>query len=85
MAEAVYLSCALVSVACAALLIRNYRRAPLRLALFAALCFCGLALNNILLFVDLVVTPQIDLSVWRGVVAVIAMFLLLVGLILEGR
>lgn len=85
MAELIYLSCTLASVFCAVLLIRNYRRTRLRLALLACLCFSGLALNNIVLFIDLVVTPEIDLSLVRGGVAVVAMFLLVIGLILEER
>jgi len=83
MAELIYLLCALVSTFCAALLIRNYFRVRLRLALLASLCFIGLALNNVLLFVDLVVVPSIDLSLARGCVAVAAMLLLVVGLVLE--
>ncbi len=85
MAELVYFSCALASIFCAALLIRNYRRTRLRLALLACLCFSGLAVNNILLFIDLVVTPNIDLSIVRGSVAVLALSLLVIGLILEER
>lgn len=83
MAALIYLLCAVVSTLCAALLIRNYFRARLRLALLASLCFAGLALNNVLLFVDLVVVPDVDLSLLRGGVAVAAMLLLVLGLVLE--
>ena len=83
MAELIYFLCALVSTFCAALLIRNYFRTRLRLALFASLCFAGLALNNVLLVVDLVVVPSVDLSLLRGGLAVAAMLLLVVGLVLE--
>ena len=83
MAELIYLLCALVSTFCAALLIRNYFRARQMLALLASLCFVGLALNNVLLFVDRVVAPDIDLSVLRSGVAFVAMLLLVLGLALE--
>lgn len=83
MAQLIYLLCALVSTFCAALLILNYFRTRLRLVLFASLCFAGLALNNVLLVVDLVVVPSVDLSLLRGGVAVAAMLLLVVGLVLE--
>ena len=84
MAELIYLLCALTSVFCAVVLIRNYRHTKLRLALLACLCFTGLALNNVLLFVDLVVTPPtLDLSAIRGAVALVAVLLLVVGLVLE--
>jgi len=83
MAEAIYVLCALASIFCAFLLIRNYRRTRLRLALWASVCFSGLALNNVLLFVDLVLTPSIDLGTFRGGVALVAMLVLVGGLVLE--
>jgi hypothetical protein len=82
-AEAVYVLCALASVACAWLLIRSYFRTRLRLALFTCLCFTGLALNNLLLLVDLIVLPQRDLSLVRSAVSVVALALLVLGLVLE--
>lgn len=81
MAELVYLLCALTSTLCAVLLIRSYRLQPTRLLLCSSLCFVGLALNNLLLFVDLVIVPTIDLEIWRSLLAVAALTLLLVGLI----
>jgi hypothetical protein len=83
MAELTYLLCALASTFCAALLISNYRRTRLRLALLACFCFCGLALNNVLLFVDLVMTPEVDLAPLRGLVALVALLVLVAGLVLE--
>lgn len=83
MAESIYLLCALASVFCAWLLIANYLRTRLRLALWASLCFVGLALNNVLLFVDQVIVPGMDLSVLRSVVALVAMVVLVLGLIGE--
>jgi hypothetical protein len=83
MAEIIYFLCALISVFCAALLIRNHARTRLRLALLASLCFAGLALNNVLLFVDSVIAPDIDLGVLRSGVAFVAMLLLVLGLALE--
>ena len=84
-AELTYLLCALASIFCAWLLVRNYLRTRLRLALLACICFAGLALNNILLFVDLVVTPEIDLRVPRASIALIAVGVLVLGLVLEDR
>lgn len=83
MAELVYVLCALASMFCASLLIRNYLRTRHRLSLWAALCFSGLAVNNVVLFVDLVVAPEIDLSTIRGGVALVAMVLLVYGLVTE--
>ncbi len=77
-AALIYLLCALASFACMLLLARAYRRTRAWLLLWSAICFVGLAINNLLLFVDLVVLPQIDLSLPRilasfgGVAALIA-------------
>ena len=81
MAEAVYILCALTSLACAGLLLRNYRISRLRLILWTSLCFAGLAINNVLLVIDLAVLPGMDLSLWRNTTALGAMLVLLYGLI----
>jgi hypothetical protein len=81
MAEGVYILCALTSIACAVLLIRGYRRSRTRFLLWSALCFVGLGLNNVLLFLDLVVLPQADLSIWRNGLALVAVSMLLYGLV----
>lgn len=85
MPEAVYLLCALTSVLCAGLLIRSYRANRSKLLLWSTLCFVGLAVNNILLFVDLVLVPTYDLQLWRSLAALIAFVTLLIGLVWESR
>ena len=81
----VYALCALTSLACAWLLLRGYARSRVRLLLWSGLCFAGLAINNILLFIDLRVLPETDLSAIRTVPAVIGVALLLYGLVWEER
>jgi len=82
MAEAVYILCALTSIACAVLLLRGYFRSGLRLLLWSGLCFVALAVSNVLLFVDLVlVGPEMDLSLWRSTIALVGVATLLYGLI----
>jgi len=83
MAEIVYFLCAVTSSACAALLLRGYRSSQMRLLFWSGLCFVGLAFNNALLFVDLVITPEVDLSLVRSGVALVAMATLLFGLVWE--
>jgi len=85
MAEAIYVLCALTSLFCAGLLARSYRRARTRLLLWSTLCFVGLALSNVILVVDLLVVPQVDLVFLRVGVGMAAMLMLLVGLIWESR
>jgi hypothetical protein len=70
---------------CGVLLLRGYRGSRARLLLWSGLCFVGLTMNNILLFVDLIVVPQVDLSVPRRLVAVIALGMLVYGLVWEAR
>lgn len=83
MAEAVYLLCALTSLFCAVLLARSYRRQRTRLLMWSTACFVGLAINNILLFVDLVLVPDVDLGLVRSGVAFVAVGLLVIGLTWE--
>ena len=85
MAEAVYLLCALTSAACAYLLIGSYRRSRSKLLFWSGLCFVGLACNNALLFVDLIIVPSIDLSMLRSETALVSMALLVYGLVWESR
>jgi uncharacterized protein DUF5985 len=85
MAELVYLLCAATSVVCAVLLLRGYLASRTRLLFWASICFLGLAINNILLFVDLIVLTDIDLFWWRTLPALLGMLVLLFGLIWEFR
>jgi len=86
MAESVYLLCALTSIACAVLLWRGYLRGRrARFLLWSSFCFVGLAVNNVLLFFDKVVVPQVDLTLWRTLAALIALFLLVFGLIWDAE
>lgn len=84
-ANLVYVLCALTSLACAVLLYRGYRRSHTRLLFWSAVCFVGLAANNLFLIVDLRVVPAIDLSAWRLVPALIGVGALIFGLIWESR
>ncbi len=55
------------SLFCAILLGRSYRRTHTRLLMWSTLCFVGLTINNVLLFVDLVLIPGVDLAIVRSV------------------
>jgi hypothetical protein len=85
MAETIYLLCAIASVACAVLLLKGYRSNRTRLLLWSGFCFIGLAMNNILLFVDLVLVPGVDLRSVRGGVALAGVWVLLFGMIWDSR
>jgi hydrogenase/urease accessory protein HupE len=81
MGETVYALCAVTSFACAVLLWRGYRRSRSRFLLWCSLCFVALAANNGLLFVDLVLLPNVNLLMARTVLALIGMLALLYGMI----
>ncbi|HEX3967804.1 MAG TPA: DUF5985 family protein [Edaphobacter sp.] len=85
MGPAVYILSSLVRACCAILLLRGYWRSRQRLLLWSGLCFVALTLSSVLLFLDLVILPQVDLYLWRLLVATIGMVLLLFGLIWEGE
>jgi hypothetical protein len=81
----VYALCALTALLCAALLLRAYVQHHARLLLWSGLCFVGLTLNNVLVFVDLLLAPQIDLFLWRNLMGLSAMALLVFGLIWDAK
>jgi len=74
---------ALTAALCAVLLLRGYFRTGRRLLLWSGLCFVGLGVSNVLLFVDLLLVPQASLYTWRLAVAAVSLLLLLYGLIFE--
>ena len=85
MGAAVYILGTVTTLLCAVLLLRGYLRTRTRLLLWSALCFFGLAVSNLLIFVDLVIYPNLDLYLWRLLTAAVAMMILLYGLIWEGE
>lgn len=81
MAAAVYILCSLVALICAFLLLRAYVRGRHRLLFWSGLCFAGLTINNIGLYLDKIIFTQVDLSVYRSAISLAAMAVLLFGLI----
>ncbi|MCU6500961.1 DUF5985 family protein [Duganella vulcania] len=85
MAQTIYGLCTLTSLACAWMLLSSYRRNRVRLLFWSGLCFIGLSVNNVLLVLDKLVFPQVDLLQWRLACALVALLLLLFGLIYENK
>jgi hypothetical protein len=75
--------CALASLLATALVLRSFLATRQRLLLWTAVCFAGLAANNLVLFVDKVVATDVDLSLWRSLPALLGLAALLYGLIWE--
>jgi hypothetical protein len=84
MGPAVYIFGVVVTLCCGVLLRRAYRAVRKRLLLWSAICFYFLALSNVLVFLDLVVFPNVDLYRLRLITAAVGMLILLYGLIWEG-
>lgn len=86
MPELLYFLCVVMSIACALLLLRGYRSTGTPLLFWSGLCFVGLSINNLLLFVDLILLgPEIDLSVWRAATSLVSLLLLLYAFVFETR
>jgi hypothetical protein len=80
----VYILCMVTSFVSMWLLLRSYRRNRSRLLLWSAAAFVAFALNNLLLFFDLVVLPaSIDLRPARALTALIGAAILLYAFIWE--
>ena len=79
----VYLLCVATSLLCAYLLARAWRSNRTRLLIWSALCFGLLALNNLVLAVDILLLPTIDLTVLRLATSLAAVAVLLFGFIWE--
>ena len=85
MAAAAYIFGFLVTLCCGVLLLRTYSVGRKRLLLWSAVCFFGLCLDNLLVFIDLVLLPNVNLYLLRLLVATGSMLILLYGLIWEGQ
>lgn len=75
----------LTGLACMGLLFRAYASSGVRLLLWSALCFVFLSLNNVLVFLDVVIFPEMDLRPYRLLAALVGILFLLYGFILEAE
>jgi hypothetical protein len=79
----IYGMCLLTSAGCAFLLVRSYAQSRARLLLWSALCFVLLAINNLLVVIDLLVLPTVDLVPLRNLASLAAVGVLVFGFIWE--
>jgi hypothetical protein len=75
----------LTSGACMVLLFRAYGRSGMRLLFWSALCFVFLTLNNIVVFADLIIFAQMDLRLYRVLLALCGIVCLLYAFIWEAE
>jgi hypothetical protein len=85
MASVVYALCALTSGLCTALLLRAYLSSRARLLLWSTLSFLGLTCNNLVLFIDLIIFPTVDLALYRALTGAVSVLILMLGLIWDSK
>jgi len=85
MAAIIYSLCALTALMCAWMLLSTYARSRYRLLLWGGICFVGLTINNVMVIMDKLIVPNIDLSTWRLVAALAAVLVFLYGLIWDAE
>ena len=80
---AVYGLCLVTSALCAALLMRSWGRSRQPLLLWSAVCFSLLAINNLLVVLDMVILTGVNLSLARQLTSLSAVGVLIYGFIWE--
>jgi len=82
---AVYALCLITSLACAYLLARSFARSRSKLLLWTALSFAALAINNLFLFADVLLVPDLDLLPLRHLSTLVAIAVLIYGFVWEAE
>jgi hypothetical protein len=86
MTGVVYILCAATSLVCAVMLFRGYARTGVKLLFWSGLCFTGLMLDNVLIYIDLILLPtEISLALWRKIPGLVAICLLIYGLVWDSQ
>jgi hypothetical protein len=85
MAGVIYLLCAATALTCAVLLWRSYRANRARLLYWSGVCFFALAVENLVLYIDQIALPGIDLSAFRHLIGLVALSSLIYGLVWDTR
>jgi len=84
-AGVVYIFGALTCLGCALLLVRGYMRSKMRLLLWSSVFFFALSADNIVIFFDLIVFPEIKFGLLRNLFTLGGLLLLIYGLIFESE
>ena len=85
MAPSAYALCGVTSLICFGLLLRSYLSNRIKLLFWSSLAFFFFVIQNVILFIDLVIVPQTDLAPWRTVTEFIGALVLLIALIWENK
>lgn len=85
LAGIVYVACFLASALCAGLLVRQNTRQPSPVLLWSAACFVLLAFSNLIVVIDMLMLPDVNLRLGRLVLTLLAVSVLLFGFIWEAE
>jgi hypothetical protein len=77
----VYILCAATSLVSALLLLRGALRSKSGLLFWSSFCFFAMAANNVLLYINFIVLPDVDLLMAARLATVAGIVLLNIGLI----
>ena len=77
----IYLLCVATSLLCAYLLVLAYRANRTEVLIWSALCFVLLAVNNLVIAIDILLLPTIDLTIVQLTTSLAAAAVLLYGFI----
>lgn len=77
----VYILCAATSLGCAVLLLRGALQNKNGMLFWSSLCFFAMTANNVLLYANFIVFPDVDLLMVARLSAVVGVMLLNIGLI----
>ena len=81
MAETIYILCSLTCLACTILLLKRWKATRLGLLFWSGICFLTLTAANVLLFIDRIIVPDVNLATLRNSVTLLAVIFMLFGLI----
>lgn len=81
----VYILCFVTSTACAVLLARSYLSGRARMLLWSSICFLFLAANNLVVVIDMLLIPDINLRLLRLTLALCAVSILLFGFVWDSE
>ena len=77
----VYILCGATSLGCALLLFRGSLQSRNGLLFWSSLCFFAMTANNLLLYVNFILLPDVDILIAARLAAVLGIVLLNIGLI----
>jgi hypothetical protein len=83
MAHLVYILCALISALCTYLLWKRYRLSRNSLLFWSAVCFFGFFVSNIMLVLNNIIFPDINLRLLRLSPILLGLLALIYGLIFK--